>query len=55
MGTARWSPVVVPSGRAFVTELDLTPLDDAGARDVALGLVLPCWTLLGMLDRAIAN
>ena len=21
--------------------------------DVALGLVLPCWTLLGMLDRAI--
>lgn len=38
---------------AFVTELDLSPLDDAGARDVALGLVLPCWTLLGMLDRAI--
>ncbi|MBV8964997.1 MAG: acyl-CoA dehydrogenase, partial [Mycobacteriaceae bacterium] len=24
-----------------------------GAADVALGLVLPCWTLLGMLDRAI--
>ena len=22
-------------------------------RDVALGLVLPCWTLLGMLDRAM--
>nr|MDT0665522.1 acyl-CoA dehydrogenase family protein [Micromonospora sp. DSM 115978] len=22
--------------------------------DVALGLVLPCWTLLGMLDRAMA-
>ncbi|PRC49462.1 acyl-CoA dehydrogenase, partial [Mycobacterium sp. ITM-2017-0098] len=41
-------------GAGFVTELDLTPLDDAGARDVALGLVLPCWTLLGMLDRAIA-
>ncbi|GAA2734399.1 acyl-CoA dehydrogenase family protein [Actinocorallia aurantiaca] len=38
---------------AFVTELDLTPIDGAGARDVALGLVLPCWTLLGMLDRAI--
>ena len=24
-----------------------------GAGDVALGLVLPCWTLLGMLDRAM--
>ena len=34
------------------TELDLEPIDDDGASDVALGLVLPCWTLLGMLDRA---
>jgi alkylation response protein AidB-like acyl-CoA dehydrogenase len=33
--------------------LDLAPLDDDGAGDVALGLVLPCWTLLGMLDRAV--
>ena len=33
--------------------LDLAPLDDGGAGDVALGLVLPCWTLLGLLDRAI--
>ena len=38
---------------AFVTALELTPLDDAGADDVALALVLPCWTLLGMLDRAL--
>jgi hypothetical protein len=38
---------------AFVTELQLTEIDQAGAGDVALGLVLPCWTLLGMLDRAI--
>lgn len=38
---------------AFVTGLDLRPLDEDGAEDVALGLVLPCWTLLGMLDRAI--
>lgn len=38
----------------FVAELDLEPVDDAGARDVALALVLPCWTLLGMLDRALA-
>jgi 3-oxo-4-pregnene-20-carboxyl-CoA dehydrogenase alpha subunit len=46
---------------AFAAELDLRPfasdiasdIDGDGARDVALGLVLPCWTLLGMLDRAI--
>ena len=42
-----------PAGPAFVAELELLALDDAGAGDVALGLVLPCWTLLGMLDRAI--
>lgn len=41
-------------GAAFVTELDLTALDDAGMKDLALALTLPCWTLLGMLDRAIA-
>ena len=41
-----------PRTSAFVTELDLDPVDDAGRGDVALGLVLPCWTLLGMLDRA---
>jgi hypothetical protein len=40
-------------GAAFVCELQLSAIDDAGAADVALGLVLPCWTLLGMLDRAI--
>ncbi|MGW1028566.1 acyl-CoA dehydrogenase family protein [Streptomyces sp. NPDC002577] len=44
---------VSPRTSAFVTELDLTPVDSDGAEDVALGLVLPCWTLLGMLDRAI--
>lgn len=42
-----------PAGPAFVAELELSALDDAGVGDVALGLVLPCWTLLGMLDRAI--
>ena len=41
------------AGPAFVTELELSAIDDAGAADVALALVLPCWTLLGMLDRAI--
>jgi hypothetical protein len=39
---------------AFVAQLDLTPLDENGRGDVALALVLPCWTLLGMLDRALA-
>jgi hypothetical protein len=42
-----------PVGPAFVTELELTALDTGGAHDVPLGLVLPCWTLLGMLDRAL--
>jgi Acyl-CoA dehydrogenase, C-terminal domain len=42
-----------PRGNAFVTGLDLTPAGGDGAADVALALVLPCWTLLGMLDRAI--
>ena len=42
-----------PRKDAFVVALDLEPLDDADAIDVSLGLVLPCWTLLGMLDRAM--
>ena len=37
----------------FMAGLDLEALDEAGAGDLALGLVLPCWTLLGMLDRAL--
>lgn len=41
------------TGPAFVTPLELAETDDNGAADVALALVLPCWTLLGMLDRAI--
>ncbi|WP_213571273.1 acyl-CoA dehydrogenase family protein [Rhodococcus sp. USK13] len=46
-------PVGSPRTSAFVAPLDLQPLDANGLADVALGLVLPCWTLLGMLDRAI--
>jgi len=42
-----------PRESAFITALDLERVDHAGAEDVPLGLVLPCWTLLGMLDRAI--
>jgi hypothetical protein len=41
------------TGPAFTAALRLTEVDTAGAGDVALGLVLPSWTLLGMLDRAI--
>ena len=37
---------------SFVAPLDLEPLLGDSVGDVALGLVLPCWTLLGMLDRA---
>lgn len=42
-----------PGSPAFVTPLELSAIDDRGATDVALALVLPSWTLLGMLDRAI--
>ena len=41
------------NGPAFVTELALSAIDENGAGDVALALTLQCWTLLGMLDRAI--
>ncbi|MFZ2172506.1 MAG: acyl-CoA dehydrogenase family protein [Rhodococcus sp. (in: high G+C Gram-positive bacteria)] len=46
-------PSVSQRVSAFVAQLDLQPIDDNGVKDVALGLVLPCWTLLGLLDRAI--
>ncbi|WP_426574459.1 acyl-CoA dehydrogenase family protein [Aquihabitans sp. McL0605] len=50
--TAR--PMTAPPRKsAFVVELDLEPIDQLGAGDLARALVLPCWTLLGMLDRAI--
>jgi hypothetical protein len=42
-----------PREAAFVVSLELAPQDEKGARDLALALTLPCWTLLGMLDRAI--
>jgi 3-oxo-4-pregnene-20-carboxyl-CoA dehydrogenase alpha subunit len=41
------------TGPAFVADLELSETDRSGSGDVALGLVLPCWTLLGMLDRAV--
>jgi hypothetical protein len=46
-----------PRRSAFVAPLDLAPADEqdesTGRADAALGLTLSCWTLLGMLDRAI--
>jgi acyl-CoA dehydrogenase-like protein len=61
---ARWAAVTLDGtrsavigrgdvGPAFVAALELSEIDEAGAGDVALSLTLPCWTLLGMLDRAI--
>jgi hypothetical protein len=41
------------SGPGFVTELELSAIDERGAADLAVALTLPCWTLLGMLDRAL--
>ncbi len=54
-GMATPRPLSVPARKAaFVTGLDLEPLDEGGSpAAVALGLVLGCWTLLGMLDRAM--
>jgi 3-oxo-4-pregnene-20-carboxyl-CoA dehydrogenase alpha subunit len=46
----------VADGPAFVANLELEPLDGSeahGGPDLALALTLPCWTLLGMLDRAL--
>jgi hypothetical protein len=52
--TATARPLAVPPRKsAFVTDLDLTPVEGDGSADLVLGLVLPCWTLLGMLDRAM--
>ena len=52
-GTRSTAVASAVTGPAFTVALQLTELDAAGVGDVALGLVLPCWTLLGMLDRAI--
>jgi hypothetical protein len=46
-------PDEAPRLSAFVTRLDLHAIAGNGERDAALGLILPCWTLLGMLDRAM--
>lgn len=54
--TAEVQPAVEPARKtAFVADLRLAPVDDRDADDLALALALPCWTLLGMLDRAVAD
>jgi hypothetical protein len=45
--------VEAPRRVALVAEVDLDYVDDGGASQLPLALVLPCWTLLGMLDRAL--
>lgn len=47
------TPSTPPRTSAFAAQLDLQPIDADGAKDIALALTLPCWTLLGMLDRAM--
>ncbi len=42
-----------PRDSGFVAPVELSALDENGGKDLALALVLPCWTLLGMLDRAM--
>jgi hypothetical protein len=53
LATAGESPGT-PRRTALVAPMELRPVDGrADDVDVALGLVLGCWTLLGMLDRAV--
>ena len=52
--TANPAPDVTrPRHSSFVVSLEGERLDEEGAGDVPLGLMLPCWSLLGMLDRAV--
>ena len=46
-------PTGTPRENGFVTDLGLTAAGVAMTADVALGLTLPCWVLLGMLDRVM--
>ncbi|NUP25123.1 MAG: acyl-CoA dehydrogenase [Nocardia sp.] len=53
-GAARVLPGELPPREsAFVAPVEIRPVDGDGSADLALALTLPCWTLLGMLDRAM--
>ncbi|WP_280402218.1 acyl-CoA dehydrogenase family protein [Nocardia carnea] len=47
------TPTASARESAFVVPLDIRPLEGDGRDGLALALTLPCWTLLGMLDRAL--
>jgi len=50
---AAGSGSTTPKTSPFVVDLDLEPMDRVDPLELALGVVLPCWTLLGFLDRAV--
>jgi hypothetical protein len=53
-GLARPKPLMGSARKTtFVAELAMEPGVVCDPLDLSLGLVLPCWTLLGMLDRAL--
>ncbi|MGW1739324.1 acyl-CoA dehydrogenase family protein [Nocardia sp. NPDC001965] len=53
-GAARALPGELPAREsAFVAPVEIRQVDGDGSADLALALTLPCWTLLGMLDRAM--
>ncbi|QXQ15776.1 acyl-CoA dehydrogenase family protein [Skermania piniformis] len=57
-GGRRGSATVLPAAGSpretgFVAPLSVDPVDESGSGDLALAYVLPCWTLLGLLDRAM--
>lgn len=47
------APALSARESAFAVPLDIRPVAGDGRGDLALALTLPCWTLLGMLDRAL--
>ncbi|MDR3663762.1 MAG: acyl-CoA dehydrogenase family protein, partial [Mycobacterium sp.] len=49
----RWAAVTLAGVRYLADEHTWVQSDQSGAGDVALALTLPCWTLLGILDRAL--
>lgn len=55
VGEGRARPLDAPPRSSwFVAELDVVASGRASGAEVALALVLPCFTLLGMLDRALS-
>jgi hypothetical protein len=53
LGVPRTDPQTPVRYSGFACEFDVDYADQRGACDVAYALTLPCFTLLGMLDRAL--